>query len=147
MSIPGRLARYQERLLSALRAYRELQGKIAESIRTGASDALAVQASLDRSAAAELVELERAIRSLRAGTGAAAGDALAELELRTELERRVERERSAALEANHRNREQLSGALGELRRQLQELQAQPRPHSPSSPFTRIGRPTLVDLHS
>jgi len=141
MSVPGRLARYLERMLSVLRAYRELQGKIAESICTGASDALLLQASLDRSAAAELVELEGAIRSLRAGTGAAAGDALAE------LERRVDRERSAALAANHRNRQQLSGALGELRRQIQELQAQPRPHAPASPFTRIGRPTLVDLHS
>lgn len=140
MSAPERLTRYLQRMLAALHAYGELQGRISESIRTGADDALALQAGLDRSAAVELGQLDRAIAALRVGRrGGPAEEAL------RELERGIERERTAVLEANRRNRQQLSGALEELRARIQELKGAPR--TASSPFSRIGRPTLVDFHT
>jgi hypothetical protein len=142
MSTRGRLARYLERLLSALRAYGELQGKIAESIRTGATDALALQADLDRGAAAEIDQLAHSILALRAPERGGPATAAAALQ---ELQQRIERERAAALEANLRNRRQLSGALQELRAKIQELKGSPRPVP--SPFSRIGEPTLIDFHT
>jgi len=134
---PGeRLQRYRERQLDLLAAYGELQGKIEESVRAGQADLLAVQAGEARRLAAECAELERAARPLAARAG---GD------LPGELEGRLAAGREAALEAGRRARTSLAASLRELAARIRELQA--RPHTPASPFARIGRPVLVDISS
>jgi hypothetical protein len=85
----------------------------------------------------ELAGLERSIQVLQAEGGR--GAALAG------LEEAVRAARDAALRRNRRNRELLGAALAQLRGLIQELGG--RPHTPASPFTDIGRPTMVDLLS
>ena len=134
---PGeRLQRYRERQLELLASYGELQGKIEESVRAGQADLLAVQAGEARRLAAECAELERAARPLAARAG---------LDRLSELEARLAAGRQSALEAGRRSQVLLASALQELAARIRELQARPR--TPPSPFTRIGRPVLVDLRS
>jgi hypothetical protein len=136
MSPAERLRRYLERQLELLASYGELQKKIEESARAGQADLLAVQAGEARRLAAECAELERAARPLAARAG---GGSL------SDLEARLAAGRESALEAGRRSRAALSDSLRELAARIRELQARPR--TPPSPFTRIGRPMLVDLRS
>jgi hypothetical protein len=137
MSPAPRLRRYLERQKGAFEALSAILDRQGDSIRRGEADLLAVQAAAERVAVEELAVLERSIRALRGAAGS--GPALAGLEAA------VEQARQSALERNRRNRELLGAALGELRRRIRELRG--RPHTPSSPFTEIGRPTVVDLLS
>jgi hypothetical protein len=135
MTPAERRRRYLERQLELLAAYGKLQHKIEQSVRAGQVDLLAAQAEESRRLADECLQLERALRQLaRAG-----GERLAELEAR------LEAGRQAALEAGRSARASLSAGLRELADRIRELAA--RPHLPPSPFTRIGRPMLVDLRS
>jgi hypothetical protein len=135
MTPAERLQRYLERQLELLASYGELQGKIEESVRAGRVDLLAVQALEARRLADECSELQRAARPLaRAGGGGSSG-----------LEARLAAGRESALAAGRRSRAALSDSLQELAARIRELQARPR--TPPSPFTRIGRPVLVDLRS
>ena len=136
MTSAQRLERYLRRQLDLLASYGELQGKIQGSIRAGAADALAAQAGAVRALTAQIAELQRACDALAPGAGDAGLEA---------LEAALVGRREAALEANRANRALLGGAMEELRRQLQELRGRPR--TAPSPFTKIGRPVLVDLHS
>ena len=136
MRAAERLERYLERQLALLATYGELQGKIEESVRAGQADLLAVQAALARSLATEVADLQRAARPLAAFASA---DRL------RELEARLAEKREAVLTANRGAQALLRGALGELTDRIRELAALPR--TPLSPFARIGRPVLVDLHS
>jgi hypothetical protein len=138
MTSSQRLQHYLERQLELLAGYGELQGKIEESIRAGAADALAVQAGGVRALTAQLAELERAAQTL--ASGAAAGSP----GLRA-LRERLAAAREQVLQANRANRVLLGGAMEQLRGQLRELGARPR--IPPSPVTRIGQPVLVDLQS
>ena len=132
MSPGERLRRYRERQLELLASYAELQEKIEESVRAGQAEQLAVQAELARRLAAECQELERAARQL-----APAGP--------QGLEERLAAGREAALQAVRRSKAALSGSLQELAARIRELAG--RPHTPSSPFTRIGRPVMIDIQS
>ena len=132
MSPGERLRRYLERQLELLASYAELQGKIEESVRSGQAEQLAVQAELARRLAAECQELERAARQL-----APAGP--------QGLEERLAAGREAALQAVRRSKAALSGSLQELAARIRELAGRPR--TPSSPFTRIGRPVMIDIQS
>jgi hypothetical protein len=137
MSPAPRLRRYLERQRGAFEALSAILDKQQDSILRGDCDLLAVQAAAERSAVDELAGLERSIRALQAEDGwdaALAG-----------LKTAVEQARDAALRRNRRNRELLGTALAELRRLIQELKGRPR--TPASPFTDIGRPTMVDLLS
>jgi len=136
MTSAQRLQLYLQRQLELLASYGELQGKIGESIRSGAADALAAQTGALRALTAQIEELQRASLPL---ASAAAGAA------RRELEDRLAGARTAALEANRANRLLLGGAIEELRGQLRAMRARPR--TAPSPFTRIGQPVLVDLDS
>jgi hypothetical protein len=62
-----------------------------------------------------------------------------------ELEARLAAGREAALEAARRSQSALSGSLQELAARIRELAGRPR--TPSSPFTRIGRPVMIDIQS
>ena len=135
MSPGERLRRYLERQLELLASYAELQEKIEESVRAGQAEQLAVQAELARRLAGECQELERAARQL-----APAGSRLP-----GELEARLAAGRKAALQAARRSQAALSGSLQELAARIRELAG--RPHTPSSPFTRIGRPVMIDIQS
>jgi DNA anti-recombination protein RmuC len=104
-------------------------------VRAGQADLLAAQAAEACRLAAECVQLESAARQLaRAG-----GDSL------RDLEARLAGTREAALESGRRSRASLSASLQELAARIRDLAARPR--VPPSPFTRIGRPMLVDLRS
>jgi hypothetical protein len=131
-----RLQRYLERQLALLAIYGELQGKIEESVRAGEADLLAVQAVRARELASELTALERAARPLAA---CADGTRL------RELQALLAEKREAALRAGGRTREALADSLRELAGRIRDLAARPR--TPLSPFSRIGRPTLVDIRS
>jgi hypothetical protein len=137
MSPDPRLRRYLERQRGAFQALSAILDRQQDSIRSGAADLLAVQAAAERSAVDDIAGLERSILALRTAAGRA--PALGELEAA------VEKARHDALQRNRRNRELLGEALAELRRQIQELRGRPR--VPVSPFSDIGRPTLVDLLS
>jgi hypothetical protein len=133
MSPGERLRRYLERQLELLASYTELQEKIEESVRAGQAEQLAVQAELSRRLAGECQELERAARHLDpAGPGPG-------------LEARLAAGREAALQAAGRSQAALSGSLRELSALIRELAG--RPHTPSSPVTRIGRPVMIDIQS
>jgi hypothetical protein len=136
MSHP-RLRRYLERQRGAFEALSAILDRQEDSIRRGAADLLAVQAAAERSAVDQIAGLERSIRALQtaAGREPALGG----------LEAAVEQARDAALQRNRRNRELLGEALAELRRRIVELKGHTR--TPASPFTDIGRPTVVDLLS
>jgi hypothetical protein len=137
MNPAPRLRRYLERQRDAFEALNDILDKQLDSIRTGNPELLAAQAAAERSAVDELAGLDRSIVSLRAEGGRDAELAA--------LEEAVERARQAALARNRRNREALGAALGELRLAIQGLRGRPR--TPASPFTDIGRPTMVDLLS
>jgi hypothetical protein len=137
MSPAPRLRRYLERQKGAFEALSAILDRQEDSILRGEADLLAAQAAAEHAAVEELAGLERSIQALRGATGR--DSAL------TGLEAAVEQARQAALERNRRNREMLGSALGELRRRIGELQGRPR--IPSSPFTEIGRPTMIDLLS
>jgi hypothetical protein len=133
---PGeRLRRYLERQLELLASYTELQEKIEESVRTGQAERLAAQAELARRLAGECQELELAARHLAPPGPRRPG----------ELEARLAAGREAALEAARRSQSALSGSLQELAARIRELAGRPR--TPSSPFTRIGRPVMIDIQS
>jgi len=136
MTPAERLQRYLERELELLVRYGELQGKIQQYVHAGQADLVAVQAGEARRLADECAELERTARPLAARAG---GDRL------RELEARLAAGRESALAAGRRSQAALSDSLGELAARIRELQGRPR--TPSSPFTRIGRPMLVDLDS
>jgi hypothetical protein len=123
MTAGERLRRYLERQLELLASYGELQGKIEQSVQAGQTDLLAAQALEARRLATECSELHRAARQLAKAGG------------------KVPRELEARLAAQAA----LSGALRELAARIRDLAARPR--TPPSPFTRIGRPMLVDLRS
>ncbi len=131
-----RQRRYLERELELLARYGELQGKIEQSARDGQAELVAAQATEARRLAAECAELARAARPLSSRTG---GDRLRELEVS------LAAGRESALAAGRRSQAVVSDALRELAARIRELQARPR--TPPSPFTRIGRPMLVDLRS
>jgi hypothetical protein len=143
MTPAERLRLYRQRQLELLAGYGELQKKIEESARAGQAELLAAQALEARRLAAECTELERAIRQLapaaRHLAGRTGGDRLGALEAR------LDAGRESALEAGRRSQAALSASLRELAARIRELQARPR--TPPSPFTRIGRPVLVDLRS
>jgi hypothetical protein len=133
---PGeRLRRYVERQLELLASYTELQEKIEESVRAGQAEQLAVQAELSRRLAAECQELERAARHLDPADRRPPG----------ELEARLAAGRETALQAAGRSQAALSGSLRELSARIRELAGRPR--TPSSPFTRIGHPVMIDIQS
>jgi hypothetical protein len=135
MTAGERLRRYLERQLELLASYGELQGKIAQSVQAGQTDLLAAQALEARRLATECSELHRAARQLAKAGG----------KVPRELEARLAAGREAALAASRRAQAALSGALRELAARIRDLAARPR--TPPSPFTRIGRPMLVDLRS
>jgi hypothetical protein len=140
MSPAPRLRQYLERQRDAFGTLSDILDRQLDSIRRGDCDLLAVQAAAERSAVDELAGLERSIRALRALRAEGRGEAAL-----AGLEEAVGKARQAALQRNRRNREALGAALAELRPLIQELQGRPR--TPASPFTDIGRPTMVDLLS
>ena len=96
---------------------------------------------------ASYAELQEKIEeSVRAGQAE-------QLAVQAELARRLagecqELERAArqpALQAARRSQAALSGSLQELAARIRELAGRPR--TPSSPFTRIGRPVMIDIQS
>jgi uncharacterized protein involved in exopolysaccharide biosynthesis len=135
MSPGERLRRYLERQLELLASYTELQEKIEQSVRAGQAEQLAVQAELSRRLAGECQELERAARHLDPAGSRPPGELLA----------RLAAGREAALQAARRSQAALSGSLQELSARIRELAGRPR--TPSSPFTRIGRPVMIDIQS
>lgn len=136
MTAGERLQRYLERQLELLERYGELQDKIEHSAREGQAELVAAQALEARRLTGECAEVERAVRSLSARVG---GDRL------RELEGRLAARRESALAAGRRSQAAVSDCLRELAARIRDLAARPR--TPASPFTRIGRPMLVDLRS
>ncbi len=136
MTPAERLQRYLRRQLELLARYGELQGKIEQSARDGQAELVAAQAMEARRLASECAELERAARPLSSRAG---GDRL------RELEARLAAGRESALAAGRSSQAVLSDSLRELSARIRDLAARPR--TPPSPFTRIGRPMLVDLRS
>ena len=150
MTPAERLRRYLERQLELLARYGELQGKIEQSARDGQAERVATQALEAQRLASECAELERAMRQLAPAIRQLAPavrppSALPGAGRPEELEARLAAGRQSALEAGRRSQAAVSAALGELGARLRELAARPR--TPPSPYTRIGRPMLVDLRS
>ncbi len=136
MTPAERLRRYRERQLELLARYGELQAKIERSARDGQAELAAAQALEAGRLAAECAELERAAGPLSAQSGP---------DHPRELEERLEAGRQSALEAGRRSQAVVADSLRELAARIRDLAARPR--TPPSPYTRIGRPMLVDLRS